>query len=609
MRTILVASVSALALLTAASFVLAQENQPQGGGYCPHLTRDLTYGDNDSNTGGQVTELQKFLASYYEDYPEGYITGRFRNTTKQFVIRFQREQNLPAFGYVGALTRAAIARVCAGTPTIPPPANPPPPPAQPTCTLNANPSSITLNQSSTLTWSSTNATGGAISTIGTVSPNGSQSVHPLTTTTYLGTFWNTTSSATCNTTVTVTTQTTNNSCTFNNQTIPDNQSVTAYQSSSVPAGQQCVSQTRTCHNGTLDGTYQYASCTPLPPPICTPLPPQTQTLSCPGGQTGSITQTRTSTCPGPTWGPWVTTSNTCTTQTTSTNATLTATPSSGQAPLNVAFTYSGVSYLQVNLLKIDYGDGSPGGGLGAGGTCTPTCSGEMMSHTYATPGTYTAKLTTNGTTLATATITVTGTAASTSGVGSCIYKGTTYAEGQTISVPVLPGNPLTCDNGTWIEDTSIGNDVCDDMTALGIAYTIDPTMKTDLGCGTLTKPRGVTPRHGRVPLTVKATQNLPPFTSNDPSCGPFTISWGDGTTENFSDPLGPYHCSPEYLNPRTHTYASPGIFGLVIKKGAFTYFANIRVDGPTASANNSFQLANALTALQSALQALLQLFQ
>ena len=48
---------------------------------------------------------------------------------------------------------------------------------------------------------------------------------------------------------------------------------------------------------------------------CTPLPPQTQTLSCPTGQTGSITQTRTSSCATnaatPTWGPWQTTNTQC----------------------------------------------------------------------------------------------------------------------------------------------------------------------------------------------------------------------------------------------------------------------------------------------------------
>ena len=54
---------------------------------------------------------------------------------------------------------------------------------------------------------------------------------------------------------------------------------------------------------------------------CTPNPPtcqissQLQTLQCPTGYTGSITQTRSSTCPNPygspAWQPWVTTSDTC----------------------------------------------------------------------------------------------------------------------------------------------------------------------------------------------------------------------------------------------------------------------------------------------------------
>ncbi|HME45156.1 MAG TPA: right-handed parallel beta-helix repeat-containing protein [Syntrophorhabdales bacterium] len=60
---------------------------------------------------------------------------------------------------------------------------------------------------------------------------------------------------------------------------------------------------------TLPGaTGNYTGSTPPP---CTPLSTQTQTLSCPAGQTGSITQQRLSTCPGPTWGPWTTISNTC----------------------------------------------------------------------------------------------------------------------------------------------------------------------------------------------------------------------------------------------------------------------------------------------------------
>ena len=46
--------------------------------------------------------------------------------------------------------------------------------------------------------------------------------------------------------------------------------------------------------------------------VCTPLAPLTQTLDCPSGQVGSITQTKVSTCPGPTYAAdWTTTSNTC----------------------------------------------------------------------------------------------------------------------------------------------------------------------------------------------------------------------------------------------------------------------------------------------------------
>ncbi|MBI5469704.1 peptidoglycan-binding protein [Candidatus Kaiserbacteria bacterium] len=50
---------------------------------------------------------------------------------------------------------------------------------------------------------------------------------------------------------------------------------------------------------------------PLIPPACSPLQPQTQTVSCPTEQAGSITQTRTSSCPGLVGSDWQTTSNTC----------------------------------------------------------------------------------------------------------------------------------------------------------------------------------------------------------------------------------------------------------------------------------------------------------
>jgi peptidoglycan hydrolase-like protein with peptidoglycan-binding domain len=59
------------------------------------------------------------------------------------------------------------------------------------------------------------------------------------------------------------------SCTWNGQTIPNGSSVTAYQSSSVLAGQMCTSEQRTCTNGILNGSYSYPSCTVQSAQSCT----------------------------------------------------------------------------------------------------------------------------------------------------------------------------------------------------------------------------------------------------------------------------------------------------------------------------------------------------
>lgn len=50
------------------------------------------------------------------------------------------------------------------------------------------------------------------------------------------------------------------SCLFNGQTIAHGQPVTAFAASSVPYGQTCTSQVRTCNNGALSGSYNFASC-------------------------------------------------------------------------------------------------------------------------------------------------------------------------------------------------------------------------------------------------------------------------------------------------------------------------------------------------------------
>lgn len=54
---------------------------------------------------------------------------------------------------------------------------------------------------------------------------------------------------------------------------------------------------------------------PTYPNLCTVPAPQTQTVACPAGQVGSISQTSAASCPAPygnpTWGPWTTTTNSC----------------------------------------------------------------------------------------------------------------------------------------------------------------------------------------------------------------------------------------------------------------------------------------------------------
>lgn len=58
------------------------------------------------------------------------------------------------------------------------------------------------------------------------------------------------------------------SCTFNGQTYNHGQTITAHQTSSVPFGQSCASETRTCVNGTFSGNYTFASCSPGQPNSC-----------------------------------------------------------------------------------------------------------------------------------------------------------------------------------------------------------------------------------------------------------------------------------------------------------------------------------------------------
>ena len=98
-------------LLTSAQTADDYGTGTSAGGYCPNLSTTFVRGATDASTNGQVTELQRFLTDYYE-IDQDIIVGIFGRITQSYVIRFQQEQGLPAFGIVGSMTRAEIASVC-----------------------------------------------------------------------------------------------------------------------------------------------------------------------------------------------------------------------------------------------------------------------------------------------------------------------------------------------------------------------------------------------------------------------------------------------------------------------------------------------------------------
>lgn len=57
-------------------------------------------------------------------------------------------------------------------------------------------------------------------------------------------------------------------CTFNGETYSHGDIITAFQNSSVSYGEACVSEQRTCTDGVFSGSYQYASCNNNQPASC-----------------------------------------------------------------------------------------------------------------------------------------------------------------------------------------------------------------------------------------------------------------------------------------------------------------------------------------------------
>ncbi len=89
--------------------------------FCPSISRSLYRGLTDAITGGEVSELQKFLKSDPTIYPEGLVTGYFGPLTERAVQRFQAANGIIAYGtpattgygVVGPKTRAVLSFSCA----------------------------------------------------------------------------------------------------------------------------------------------------------------------------------------------------------------------------------------------------------------------------------------------------------------------------------------------------------------------------------------------------------------------------------------------------------------------------------------------------------------
>ncbi len=80
--------------------------------YAATLYRQLQFG----MTGGDVSDLQTFLAGDVSVYPEGLVTGYFGPLTRAAVIRFQSKNGIDTVGRVGPITMAAINAQMSGTP-------------------------------------------------------------------------------------------------------------------------------------------------------------------------------------------------------------------------------------------------------------------------------------------------------------------------------------------------------------------------------------------------------------------------------------------------------------------------------------------------------------
>ncbi|MEJ0054023.1 MAG: peptidoglycan-binding protein [bacterium] len=79
---------------------------------CTTLEHNLSFGSRDSNTDGEVSELQAFLRA--DGYLKAAVSGTYGAATARAVASFQRDEHIAATGSAGPKTRAAIESASCG---------------------------------------------------------------------------------------------------------------------------------------------------------------------------------------------------------------------------------------------------------------------------------------------------------------------------------------------------------------------------------------------------------------------------------------------------------------------------------------------------------------
>ena len=131
MKKILCGVVAVCSLLPMLALAQVGDVNPNPNSTCVSITHNLGYGSRDSQTGGDVSNLQFMLQS--KGYLNSDPTGYFGLLTQAAVKSFQSASGILNSGYVGSITRAKISSICVTSPVTPTPS----PITPPICPLGA----------------------------------------------------------------------------------------------------------------------------------------------------------------------------------------------------------------------------------------------------------------------------------------------------------------------------------------------------------------------------------------------------------------------------------------------------------------------------------------